>query len=80
MLRTERVCLETDSEVVGTLVAVGRGKMVVEARRRFEISVDNEPLSLRSAVGKVVGVIIVNGQVRWRLMEAAPEPGKGEPP
>ncbi len=66
-------------EVIGILVAVDDEKITVEARRRFEIPVE-APASLRSALGKLVGVVIVDGQVRWKLMEAALEPGKGERP
>lgn len=69
------------SEVVGKLVAVNRnGLAVIEAIRRFEIPVEGTPRSLRSAVGKVVGVMIIGGRVRWRLMEVAPEPRKGRRP
>jgi hypothetical protein len=57
-------------EVVGKLVAVKRnGKIVIEVTRRFEIPVEGAPRSLRGAVGKVVGVMIIGGQVRWRLVE-----------
>ena len=59
------------SEVVGKLIAVNRnGLAVIEATRRFEIPVEGAPSSLRSAVGKVVGVMIIGGQVRWRLVKA----------
>ena len=59
------------SEVVGKLIAVNRnGLAVIEATRRFEIPVEGEPSSLRSAVGKMVGVMIIDGQVRWRLVKA----------
>ena len=69
------------SELVGKLVAVNRnGLAVIEATRRFEIPVEGAPSSLRSAVGKVVGVMIIDGQVRWRLVEAAPNPDKGGRP
>ena len=57
-------------EVVGKLVGVNRnGMLVIEVTRRFEIPVEGTPRSLRSAVGKVVGVMIIDGQVRWRLVE-----------
>ena len=69
------------SEVVGKLVAVNRnGLAVIEATRRFEVSVEGAPRSFRNAVGKVVGVMIIGGRVRWRLVEVAPEPGKGGRP
>jgi len=58
------------SEVVGKLVGVKRnGMAVIEVTKRFEIPVEGAPSSLRSAVGKVVGVMIIEGQVRWRLVE-----------
>jgi len=64
------------SEVVGKLVAVSRnGVAVIEARRRFEIPVEGAPSSLRSAVGKVVGVMIIDGQVRWRLVKVSTDQG-----
>ena len=69
------------SEVVGKLVAVDRnGLAVIEATRRFAIPMGGAPSSLRGAVGKVVGVMVIGGQVRWRLMEVAPESGKGGRP
>ena len=69
------------SEVVGKFVAINRnGLAVIEATRRFEVPVEGAPKSLRSAVGKVVGVMIIGGWVRWRLVEVAPEPGKGGRP
>ena len=69
------------SEVVGKLVAVNRnGLAVIEATRRFEIPVGRAPSSLRSAIGKVIGVMVIGGQVRWRLVEVAPEPAKGGRP
>ena len=69
------------SEVVGKLIAVNRnGLAVIEATRRFEIPVEGAPRSLRSAVGKVVGVTVIGGQVRWRLVEVAPEHGRGGRP
>ena len=68
------------SELVGKLVAVNKnGLAVIEATRRFEIPVEGAPSALRSAVGKVVGVIIIGGQVRWRLVKAAPNPEGGRP-
>ena len=69
------------SEVVGKLVAVNRnGLAVIEATRRFEIPVEGAPSSLRSAVGKMVGVMIIGGQVRWRLVDTVPNPPEGERP
>ena len=69
------------SEVVGKLVAINRnGLAVIEATRRFEIPAEGAPRSLRNAVGKVVGVMIIGGRVKWRLVEVAPEPGKGGRP
>lgn len=62
-------------EFVGTLVAVGHGKITIEVRRRFEIPVDGVPDSLCRAVGKVVGVTIIDGKARWRLVDIPPEPG-----
>ncbi len=60
------------SEVVGKLIAVNRnGVAVIEATRRFEIPMEGTPSSLRSAVGKVVGVVIIDGQVRWRLVKVS---------
>jgi len=57
-------------EVVGKLVGVKRnGMVVIEVTKRFEIPVEGAPRSLRSAVGKVVGVMIIDGEVRWRLVE-----------
>ncbi|MDV3278374.1 MAG: hypothetical protein LYZ69_07930 [Nitrososphaerales archaeon] len=67
------------SEVVGKLIAVNRnGVAVIEARRRFEIPVEGAPSSLRSAVGKVVGVMIIDGQVRWRLVNVSTNRGPGD--
>ena len=66
-------------EVIGTLVAVDDEEITIETRHRFEIP-GEAPALLRRALGKLVGVVVTDGQVRWRLMEAAPEPGKGEPP
>ena len=69
------------SEVVGKLVAVNRnGLAVIEATRRFEVPVEGAASSLRSAVGKVVGVMVIGGQVRWRLVDTAPNPSEGERP
>jgi hypothetical protein len=69
------------SEVVGKLVAVNRnGLAVIEATRRFEIPVEGAASSLRGAVGKVVGVMVIGGQVRWRLVDTAPNPPEGERP
>lgn len=70
---------ETAVEVVGILVSAGREKVILEARHRFEIRA-RAPKSLVDALGKVVGVAVIDGQVRWRLVEVAPEPGKGEQP
>jgi hypothetical protein len=69
------------SEVIGKLIAVNRnGVAVIEATHRFEIPAEGAPSSLRSAVGKVVGVMIIDGKVRWRLVGTAPERGKGGRP
>jgi hypothetical protein len=69
------------SEVIGKLIAVNRnGVAVIEATRRFEIPAEGAPSSLRSAVGKVVGVMVIDGKVRWRLVETTPEPGEGGRP
>jgi hypothetical protein len=64
------------SEVVGKLVAVNRNDVaVIEATRKFEIPVEGTPSSLRSAVGQMVGVMIIDGQVRWRLVKVATNQG-----
>ena len=69
------------SEVGGRLVAVNRnGLAVIEATRRFEVPVEGAASSLRSAVGKVVGVMVIGGQVRWRLVDSAPNLREGERP
>ena len=67
-------------EVVGTLVAVDDGKITVDVRRRFEIQAEIVPGSLRKAIGNTVGVLVVDGRVRWRLVETRLEPGRGERP
>lgn len=67
-------------EVVGTLAAVDDEKITIDVKRRFEIQAENVPGSLRRAIGKTVGVLVMDGQVRWRLVEAAPGPGEGESP
>lgn len=67
-------------EIVGTLVAVRQGKVVIEARRRFEISMQSIPSTLRNAVGKVVGVAIVDGNARWRLVENPTNSERPGPP
>ena len=59
-------------EVVGKLVRVKRnGMVVIEVTKKFEIKVEGAPGSLRNVVGKVVGVMIIDGQVRWRLVKAS---------
>ena len=63
-------------EVIGTLVSVSEGKVVLEARRRFEISADASP-SLRRALGKLVGVVVIDGRVSWRLVETTSGNWKG---
>jgi hypothetical protein len=65
-----------DVEAVGILISVNDGKIVLEARRRFEIQA-KAPTSLRNALGKVVGVAVIDGRIRWRLVETTPEPGEG---
>ncbi|MDG6954660.1 MAG: hypothetical protein JRN33_06750 [Nitrososphaerota archaeon] len=75
----DRTGLQDVIEVIGTLVSVSRGKIVLEAKRRFEISVEASP-SLKRARGKRVGVAVIDGQVRWRLVEAAPGTGEGGRP
>lgn len=77
--RTERPSYWEDAETVGTLISVNEGKIVLEARRRFEIQA-KAPMSLRNALGKVVGVAVIDGRVRWRLVETKPEPGDGGRP
>ena len=67
-------------EVIGTLAAVDDEKITIDVKRRFEIQAENVPGSLRRAIGKTVGVLVMDGQIRWRLVEAAPEPGEGEFP
>ena len=79
LTRTEQPWSWEDVEVVGTLVSVGRGKIVLEARRRFDIPVE-APRSLGSALGKLVGVSLIDGQVRWRLIEAGPGSREGKRP
>ena len=79
LARIEQLSYWEDAEVVGTLISVNRGKIVLEARRRFEIPVE-APTSLRRVLGRIVGVAIIDGQVRWRLVENPPEPGRGERP
>lgn len=66
-----------DAEVIGTLISVGAGEIVLEARRRFEIRA-KAPKSLSNVLGKLVGVAIIDGQVRWRLVETSSAPGRGE--
>ena len=66
-------------EVIGTLVSVSEGKVVLEARRRFEISVDASP-SLKRALGKLVGVVVIDGRVTWRLVETSSGNGDGGRP
>ena len=66
-------------EVIGTLVSVSQGKVVLEARRRFEISVDASP-SLKRALGKLVGVVVIDGRVTWRLVETSSGNGDGGRP
>ncbi len=65
--------LDNGSEVIGTLISVRRGKVVIEARRRFEIPVDEAPRSLRSAVGMKVGILLIDGQMRWRFLRTSRE-------
>ena len=84
----ERVTVDFDvtsigelSEVIGKLIAVNRnGVAVIEVTRRFEIPAEGSPGSLRSAVGKMVGAMIIDGKVRWRLVGTTPERGKGGRP
>ena len=66
-------------EVIWTLVSVSGGKVVLEARRRFEISVDASP-SLRRALGKLVGVVVIDGRFSWRLVETMSGNRKGGRP
>jgi hypothetical protein len=68
-----------DAEAVGILISVNDGKIVLEARRRFEIRT-KAPTSLRNALGKVVGVAVIDGRIRWRLVETMPELGEGRRP
>ena len=63
-------------EYIGTLVAVDGEKITIDARRRFEIQVEDAPSSLRGAIGKKVGVLVMDGKVRWRLVDARGEDGK----
>ncbi len=63
------------SEVVGKLVAVDRNGVVIEATRKLEIPVEATPSSLRSAVGKMVGVMVIDGELRWRLVKVAANQG-----
>jgi hypothetical protein len=74
-----RTPASTAIEVIGTLVSVSRGKIVLEAKQRFEISVEAAP-SLRRALGKLVGVAVIDGRVRWRLVETTPEREMGGRP
>jgi hypothetical protein len=67
-------------ETIGTLAAVDDEKITVETRLRFKIPVAGAPALLRSAIGKKVGVLVIDGRVRWRLVEPAREPGRGEQP
>ena len=66
-------------EVIGTLVSVSGGKVVLEAKQRFEISVDASP-SLSRALGKLVGVVVIDGRVSWRLVKITSGNGKGGRP
>jgi hypothetical protein len=75
----ERLSHWEAAEAVGILISVNDGKIVLEARRRFEIRA-KAPTSLRNALGKVVGVAVIDGRIRWRLAETAPEPTEGGPP
>jgi hypothetical protein len=68
-----------DAEAVGILISVNNGKIVLEARRRFEIR-EKAPTSLMNALGKVVGVAVIDGRIRWRLVEVTPEPREGRRP
>jgi hypothetical protein len=72
--------VENETEIIGTLVSARRGKAVIEARRRFEISMREMPCSFRNAVGKVVGVAIIDGEARWRLVESPAEPERPKRP
>ena len=79
LLRAEPLRSWEDAEVIGTLISVGAGEIVLEARRRFEIR-GRAPKSLKDVIGKLVAVALIDGQVRWRLVEAAPESGEGGRP
>ena len=63
------------SEVVGRLVAVNRndGVVVIEATRRFEVSVEGKiARSIGAAIGRNVAVLCIDGKTRWRLLRASP--------
>ena len=75
MQRCELMSLNDGSEVLGKLISVRRGKVVIEARRRFEIPAVEAPRSLRNALGTQVGILLIDGKVRWRFVRASPEMG-----
>ncbi|MGP8056405.1 MAG: hypothetical protein ACLP9K_02190 [Nitrososphaerales archaeon] len=62
------------SEVVGKLVAVDRnGVAVIEATRRFEVSVEGKVArSMGAAIGRKVAILRIDGKTRWRLLRASP--------
>ncbi len=65
------------SEVVGRLVAVAKERVLVEATRRFEITVDwKMARSMRGEVGSEVAVLCIDGKTRWRLLRALREEGE----
>ncbi|MGP8056560.1 MAG: hypothetical protein ACLP9K_03015 [Nitrososphaerales archaeon] len=60
--------------MVGKLVAVHRndGVAVIEATRRFEVSVDGKiARSMGAAIGRKVAVLRIDGKTRWRLLKAS---------
>ena len=62
------------SEVLGKLVAVNRndGVAVIEATRRFEVSVDRKiARSMGAAIGRKVAILSIDGKTRWRLLRAS---------
>ena len=59
--------LHQGTELVGTLVSVLRNKAVIETKRTFEISVDEETArSIKEAVGKRIAILCIEGNTRWR--------------
>jgi len=59
-----------EGEIVGEVIEINDGKVIIKTAGLLVVQVDESTAaSLRNCKGDLVGLCVINGEVRWRRIE-----------